>query len=257
MRHQQQDGLPEPGLYVGQVMHHRLAPVRHRFVYRVLYLLVDIDRLADLDCGLRLLSVDRPNLYSFWSADHGARDGGPLRPWIDRHLAANDLEISGGSVFLLCMPRVLGYVFNPLSIYYCYDAGRHLSAIVYEVHNTFGAQHVYVLPAAPAQRSADAVRHGCAKAFYVSPFIEMRARYRFRISPPGTRLSVTIREQGEAGTRLVASLTGERRPLTDWQLAQAAFSHPLVTLKVIAGIHWEAFRLWLKGAPLASRSTSQ
>ena len=257
MRHQGPDGLPEPGLYVGRVMHHRLAPIRHRFVYRVLYLLLDIDRLADLDRRLRLLSVDRPNLYSFWASDHGPRDGGPLRPWVDSHLADNDLDISGGRRFVLCMPRVLGYVFNPLSIYYCYDAGRHLRAIVYEVRNTFGEQHVYVLPAGPAQRSEGSVRHGCAKAFYVSPFIEMRARYRFRIAPPGARLSVSIREQGEAGARLFASLTGERRPLTDWQLARGALSHPLATRKVIAGIYWEAFRLWLKSAPLASRPTSE
>ena len=253
----QSDALPEPALYVGHVVHHRLAPLRHRFAYRVIHLLLDIDRLADLDRRLRLLSLERPNLYSVRCADHGPRDGTPLRPWVERQLADHGMAIGRGRVFLLCMPRVLGYVFNPLSIYYCYDDGSRLMALIYEVRNTFGEQHAYVVGAAPGQRPSGTVRHRFAKAFYVSPFIEPRAHYALRITPPGPRLSVAIWEQGEAGTRLFASLTGDRRPLTDRQLTWAAFSHPLVTLKVIAGIHWEALRLWRKGAPRVPRSTAR
>jgi uncharacterized protein len=238
---------PASGLYLGRVMHHRLRPRRHRFVYRVFSLLLDLDRLGELDRGLRLLAVDRPNLLSFWQRDHGARDGSPLRPWVEAQLRAHGLEEAGARVLLLCFPRLLGYAFNPLSLYYCHDAQGRLAAIVCEVKNRCGEQHAYVLPAGPARQSA-------AKTFYVSPFLAMAARYRFRLEPPGERLSVVIQEEVAQATTLVATLTGERRPLTDAQLLRAVLRLPLMTYKVIVGIHYEALRLWLKGVPLQPRA---
>lgn len=245
--------VPEPGLYVGEVMHQRLRPFRHRFVYRVFSLLVDLDRLGELDRRLRLLSIDRANVLSLRMRDHGARDGSPLRPWVEARLREHGLGEAAGRIHLLCHPRVLGYVFNPLSVYFCYAADGRLGAIVYEVKNTFGGQHAYVLPVDPDRDPSDAVRHACAKSFCVSPFIGMAARYRFRLSPPGQRLSLVIHEE-EGGTPLmVATLTARRRPLTDMELVRAMIRHPFMTHKVIAGIHFEAVRLWLKGAGLYPR----
>jgi len=246
--------LPEPGLYVGEVMHQRLRPLRHRFVYRVFSLLVDLDRLGALDRRLRLLSVDRANLLSLQMRDHGARDGSPLRPWVEAQLCAHGLGAAAARIFLLCYPRVLGYVFNPISVYFCYAASGRLAAIVYEVKNTFGGQHPYVLPVAPGRGARGAIRQTCTKDLYVSPFIAMAARYRFRLSPPGERLALVIQEddagrEAEAGGPLmVATLTARRRPLTDRELLRAMIRQPFMTQKVIAGIHFEAIRLWLKGA---------
>ena len=238
---------PPSGLYLGQVMHHRLRPRRHRFVYRVFSLLLDLDRLAEIDQRLRLLSVNRANLMSLQERDHGARDGSPLRPWIDARLREQGLELPGGRVLLLCFPRLLGYAFNPLSVYYCYTASGRLAAIVHEVKNRRGEQHAYVLPVAGATGAA---RQSVRKSFYVSPFLEMGAGYRFRLAPPGERLSVVIQEEVAQETTLVATLTARRRPLTDAELLRAVLRLPLMTYKVTLGIHLEALRLWLKGVPL-------
>ena len=243
---------PTSGLYPGEVMHHRLEPVRHRFVYRVFSLLLDLDQLAELDRRLRVFSVNRANLVSFLERDHGARDGTPLRPWVEVRLREHGLDPAGGRIFLLCFPRVLGYVFNPLSIYYCYDRSGGLAAVLYEVKNRCGEQHAYVLPVARAAAGAP-VRQSCDKRFYVSPLIAMDARYRFKLGAPGERLSVVIQEEVARRTSLVATLTARRRPLTDRQLVLAILRLPLMTFKVIAAIHYEALRLWLKGAPLQSR----
>jgi uncharacterized protein len=246
--------VPAAGLYLGRVMHHRLRPRRHRFVYRVFSLLIDLDRLAELDRRLRLLSVNRPNLLSFQERDHGARDGSPLRPWVETMLAARGLDLAGGRVLLLCFPRLFGYVFNPLSIYYCYDAQGRLAALVYEVKNRSGEQHAYALPLACQDRPDGPARQSTRKAFYVSPFLEMAARYRFKLDPPGERLAVVIQEEVAQATTLVATLTGARRPLTDAQLLRAVLRMPLMTYKVILGIHYEALWLWLKGLPLQPRA---
>lgn len=243
----------QPCLYAGHVMHHRLRPVDHRFVYRTVYLLLDIDRLEELDRRHRLLSVDRPNLFAFSTRDHGPRNGSPLRPWVVQQLRRHGLGEADGAIRLLCLPRFLGYVFNPLSVYYCYDREGRLRALVHEVKNTFGEQHPYVLPVEEDGAGSAIIRQSCAKDFYVSPFIEMAARYHFRLSPPGERIAVAIREQVDGATALVATLSGKRRPLSDRALAMAALRHPFLTQKVIAGIHWEALRIWLKGAPLQPR----
>lgn len=244
-------------LYVGRVMHHRLQPKRHRFVSRVFTLLVDVDRLAELDQRLRLFSIERFNLFSFRLKDHGPRNGQPLRPWVEGELKRAGIVVHAAEIRLLAMPRFIGYVFNPLSIYYCFDAEGLLFAIVYEVKNTFGEQHAYVLAVSDPSTSSEAVQQRCDKGFYVSPFIEAEATYRFRLNKPGERLAVMIREEIESGLLLIATLSGDRRPLTDLELVRQALRHPFLTQKVIASIHIQALKLWLKGTALQPRNTKE
>ncbi len=244
----------EPGtLYVGRVLHERLQPKRHRFVYRLFTMLLDIDRLPELNRQLKLFSVERANLFTFYNRDHGARDGSPLRPWAEAQLREAGIAETPARLLLLAMPRMFGYVFNPLSIYYAFDRHDHLFAIIYEVKNTFGEQHAYVLPVEPGDWGADAVRQHCAKNFYVSPFIEAKAGYSFRLNRPGERLAVLIHETDAAGPLLTAALTGRQRPMTDGQLLRLVLGHPLLTHKVIGAIHIEALRLWLKRIRLQPR----
>lgn len=225
------------GIYTGIVAHKRLRPKRHKLSYRVFSLLLDLDELPTL--SLRWLGVNRPGLLSFRESDHG--DGGPLRPWIKARLAEAGIA-ADGPVQMLCYPRMLGYVFNPLTVYYCHRADGTLAAIIHEVHNTHGERHAYVLPGGEGT-----VRHSTAKTFFVSPFMPMDCVYHFTITPPGERVSVAIVEGDAEGTMLTATFSGERSELTDKALLRAVFSHPLMTLKVTAAIHWEAVKLLLKG----------
>lgn len=240
-------------LYFGDVMHARLKPMGHRFSYRVMSLLIDLDRLDAADRQSRLFGVNRAALYSFNEADHGERDGSRLRDYAQRCAAERGIDLTGGRVLLLCYPRLLGYTFNPLSAYFCYRADGKLALIIYEVRNTFGDIHAYALPVKPGEISDAGVRQQHDKLFYVSPFIEMAMRYHFRVSPPGDCVKLRILETDSAGPLLAATFSGRRRALTTAALLRSFFSLPLVTLKIVAAIHWEALRLWLKGARLVPR----
>ena len=184
-------------LYVGCVMHARLKPIGHRFSYRVMSLLIDLDRLADADRRSPLFGVNRAALYSFHEADHGKRDGSSLRAYAQRCAAECGIDLTGGRVLLLCYPRLFGYAFNPLSVYFCYRANGELTLLIYEVRNTFGDIHPYVLPVTPGDISDAGVRQQQDKLFYVSPFIEMAMRYHFRVRPPGAR----VQQIGRASCR--------------------------------------------------------
>jgi DUF1365 family protein len=244
-------------LYVGRVMHERSFPTRHRLSYGVWYLLVDLDELDTLDRELRGFAVNRAAPVSFHEADHGPRDGSPLRPWIDARLAEAGVDLQGGSVRLLTFPRVFGYVFNPISVWFCAGPGGDLRAILYEVSNTFGERHGYLVPIGPGDVEGNGrarrVRSVFDKRLYVSPFIDMAATYDVSTRLPDERISIVMRETAAGGRVLVASLAARRRPLTGRSLAGAMFRFPLVTLKVIGGIHWEALKLWRKGAPFRRR----
>jgi uncharacterized protein len=240
-------------LYFGEVMHARLKPVGHRFSYRVMSLLIDLDRLAAADRQSPLFGVNRAALYSFHEKDHGDRDGASLRAYAQRYAAQHDIDLNGGRVWLLCYPRLLGHTFNPLSVYFCYRADGALSLVIYEVRNTFGAIHPYVLPVRPGEVTEAGLRQQQDKLFYVSPFIAMAMRYHFRVSPPGEQVRLRILETDCDGPLLSATFSGQRRALTTSTLLRAFFSLPLVTLKIVAAIHWEALRLWLKGLRLAER----
>ena len=241
-------------LYPGLVMHQRLKPFGHRFTYRVFSLLIDLDRLQEAGRQSPLFSVERANLVSFRQRDHGPRDGSSLREHVDRLLCEAGLAGPPARVLLLCYPRVLGYVFNPLSVYFAYDADGRLVALVYEVRNTFGDLHTYVAPVDTKEVGPEGVRQERAKAFYVSPFIDMAQTYRFRVLPPGEAVRVRILETGSEGPLLSATFAGTRREARTGQLLGLSLKIPFMTLKIIAGIHWEALKLWLKGAPFHSPS---
>lgn len=240
-------------LYFGEVMHARLKPVGHRFSYRVMNLLIDLDRLQEADRQSPLFAVNRAGLYSFNEADHGRRDGSSLRAYAHACAAQHGIDLTGGRVTLLCYPRLLGFTFNPLSVYFCYRSGGELALIIYEVRNTYGDIHAYMLPVKPGDISEAGVRQTQDKQFYVSPFIEMAMRYHFRVSPPGKSVKFRILETDRNGPLLAATFNGRRRALTSSSLMRSFFSLPLVTFKIVAAIHWEALRLWLKGARLVPR----
>jgi uncharacterized protein len=250
------DGTDAAALYFGEVMHARLKPMGYRFNYRVMSLLIDLDRLADADRQSPLFGVNRAALYSFNEADHGERDRSSLRAYAQRCAAQRDVDLTGGRVLLLCYPRLLGYTFNPLSVYFCYRADGELGLLIYEVRNTFGDIHSYALAVTPDEISKAGVRQQQDKLFYVSPFIEMAMRYHFRVSPPADDVKLRILETDHEGPLLAATFHGRRRALTSAALLRSFVSLPLVTFKIIAAIHWEALRLWLKGARLVPRANA-
>ena len=237
-------------LYRGGVMHRRLRPRTHQLNYRVFWLLLDLAEIDGLDRELRLFSRNRFNLLSFHDRDHGDGSGAALRPQIDAFLARAGIDIGEGAVRLLTMPRVLGYVFNPISLYYCHHADGRLAAMVYEVTSTFGVRHAYVIPVPEADQAAGLIRQGAAKALYVSPFMGMEMDYAFRGHAPGPRLDLVIDGIDAEGVLITAAMSADRRPLDDRSLAAAALALPFMTLKVVAAIHWEALKLWIKGVRL-------
>jgi DUF1365 family protein len=234
-------------LYTTRVMHRRLVAPLYRFVYRLFYLLLDIDRIDELDRGLRLFSRNRFNLVSFHDVDHGGAEPGGLRGRVERLLGANGVRLDGGRVRLLCLPRVLGFAFNPLALWYCEHRDGSLRAVIAEVRNTFGEKHCYVLASGGRPLTYEGP-HAKDKCFHVSPFLDLVGQYRFSFAAPAERLRVVIHETREGAPILDASLAGERQPLTDGALLRQVARMPGMTLKVVAGIHWEALKLWLRGA---------
>ena len=234
-------------LYRGRVMHRRLRPKAHMLTYRVFWLLLDLAEIDDLDQRLRLFSRNRFNLLSFHDRDHGEAPGADLRPRIEAWLARAGVDIGGGPIRLLTMPRVLGYVFNPISLFYCHQADGRLAAVVYEVTSTFGVRHSYVIPVPAEDQAEGLIRQCAAKALHVSPFMGMLMDYEFRGHAPGERLDLTIDGLDAEGLLITAAMTAGRRPLNDRALLSAAAAMPLLTLKVMAAIHWEALKLWVKG----------
>jgi uncharacterized protein len=219
----------------------------------VFSLLIDLGRLDETARASAVFSVGRFNLLSFHERDHGPRDGSPLLDHVRRIMAAAGVEPPDGRVLLLCYPRMLGFAFNPLAVYFAYRADGDLAAMVYEVRNTFGQNHTYVCPVEDGEIGPAGVRQERRKLFYVSPFNGMEMRYRFRVLPPGERVALRILETDAEGPLLSAAFHGERRALTTGAILSALARVPLLTLKVVGGIHWEALRLWIKGMRLTPR----
>lgn len=230
-------------------MHARLRPVAHRFSYRVASILIDLDRLPEASALTVLFSVNRANLVAFHEKDHGPRDGSPLRPHIDALLAATGID-PPSRIELLCYPTVLGYAFNPISVYFCHAANGSLAALVYQVHNTFGQSHSYVVPVQAGDVSQAGIRQRQAKRLYVSPFMEMAMTYHFRLRPPSENVALRILETDANGPVLAAAFHGDRRPASDQNLIRAVLQTTGIAWKVVFGIHFEALRLWLKGMKL-------
>ncbi|SDR45600.1 hypothetical protein SAMN05444161_4072 [Rhizobiales bacterium GAS191] len=247
-------GPAEPAcLYDGHVMHKRLRPLIHRFRYRVFSLLIDLDRLEEASRLSPVFSVNRSNLVSFHENDHGRGDGTALA--VQARLLAHEAGVIGEvtRVTLLCYPRILGYVFNPLSVYYLHDRSGALACVLYEVHNTFSQRHIYVAPVRSGELDATGLRQARDKLLYVSPFIDMAMRYEFYLKPPGDTVFLRIRERDRDGPLLVASFAGAKRALSTRRLLASCLAIPALTFKVVAAIHWEALKLWLKGARLVPR----
>jgi DUF1365 family protein len=241
---------PCSSLYVGSVMHRRMQPRMHHFRYRAFWFLIDLDELSELSSRLRWFSHNRPNMFSFYDTDHGDGTAMPLRVQIERQLIEAGVELADGRIQLLCMPRTLGYCFNPLSIFFCYRAEGTLAAIVYQVHNTFAERHSYVIK---VKDQSGLLHQQCRKLFYVSPFLDMDMRYDFRITEPDERIVVGICASAYEGPILSAVLIGTRKPLTDRNLSRVFLQIPAITLKVLAAIHWEALKLWAKRIRLHRR----
>jgi DUF1365 family protein len=231
-------------LYDGQVVHERFQPKAHKLRYRVFSMLLDLDELPRLDASVRLFGYNGWAPLSFHDRDHGPRDGSALRPWAEATMRAAGIEPDGGRIELLCYPRILGYVFNPLSVYFCRRRDETLAAILYEVHNTHGEQHTYALVVTD---QGGVIQQSAEKAFYVSPFLGPTATYDFRIVPPGDDISVVIRQKAEGKLLMVAAFHGTRKPFAAAGLARRLCLFPLMTFKVIAAIHWEALKMWCKG----------
>ena len=232
-----------PALYSGSVVHRRVQPKSHLLNYRVFNLLLDLDRLEDIGP----LHINRPGLLTFYERDHG--DGkGDLELWVRTRLRDAGIAPDDLSLHVLCYPRILGYAFNPITVYFATHADGETAAILYQVNNTMGERHTYVIPVSVGDTPP--FRQSCDKAMYVSPFTPMQSRYSFSIVPPGDDVCISIRQDGDEGHILNASFTGNRQALTPANLWASLATHPLMTLKVIAGIHYEAFHLWRKGVPI-------
>lgn len=235
-------------IYAGEVMHQRLRPFGHRFTYPVFSLLVDIDRLDELGRMSRLLSVNQPGICSFRESDHVEIEGDTLRAHADRLFAQAGLAQPPHRIMLLSYPRIFGYVFNPISVFFAFDEGGEPVALIYAVRNTFGERHNYVVPVLPGQLGPAGLRQSRDKLLHVSPFVGMGARYHFRVLPPGRSVRLRIHETEEGEPLLAATFSGEAKPLTDASLSACLARFPFMTLKVIAAIHWQALKLWMKGA---------
>ena len=237
-------------IYSGFVTHRRFKPKRHFFTYKTFSLLIDLHEIEKLGKKIKFFSYNKFNILSFYDLDHGPRDGSSLINWVKNTLDEAKINIGSGTIKLLCYPRILGYVFNPLSIFYCYDDNLQLKAILYEVKNTFNEQHTYVFPASPC---SNLILHKCDKKFYVSPFMEMKTFYNFRLLKPEKILNVFIKQSDVEGTLLTACQVGKKIEITSKNLFFQFLTHPFMSFKVILAIHFEAFRLWIKGVKHVKR----
>ena len=231
-------------IYNGQVIHKRFKPKVHYFRYNVFSLLIDLSELETIDKEISFFSLNKFNLISFFEKDHGERDGSSLINWVNKNLEKNNIPIQDIKIKILCYPRILGFVFNPLSVFYVYNLQNKLISILYEVKNTFGEQHTYIFK---ITKDENLVQNKCAKKFHVSPFIEMDCNYFFRLLKPGDKISVIIDQYDKEDKILFASQDGIRTDFNSKELIKSYLKHPLMTFKIIIAIHYEAFKLWLKG----------
>lgn len=251
-------------LYSGEVFHRRRRPREHTLRYRVFSMLLDLDQIDELDSDIRWFSRNRLNLVSFHDRDFGTDHDATsrqatvdLRSWVSRLLSEAGVDANPSRILLSCYPRVLGYAFNPLSLYYCRDVSGHTYAVVHEVHNTFGERHAYVLPADQCERSQSFdgktwIQQDASKELFVSPFADMNLHYRFRLNEPDERQIVVIHAEDSEGVLITASYAASRAELTTSALLMCVARMPLMTWKVMAGIHYEALKLWIKRVPLFS-----
>ena len=238
-------------IYIGNVIHKRFKPKKHFFKYNVFSLFLDLDEINELDQQIPFFSYNKFNILSFFDKDHGYRDGSSIKDWLIRVLQKKNISTINIKIKILCYPRIFGYVFNPLSIFFIYDVDSNPIAILYEVKNTFGEQHTYVFKIDIKNKQ---ILNNCKKKFYVSPFMDLESKYFFKVLIPNERLSVIIDQRDKEGKLLFASQDGERVKLSSKNLLKSYLKHPLMTLKIISAIHYEALKLWMKGIKLVKKN---
>ena len=242
--------MPPALLHVGRVGHARHVAPKRRFAYRIWMLSVDLDRIGEVARGSRLFRHNRRGLISLHDADHGPRDGSPLRPWVESQLQAAGLSDYAERIHFMVIPRVLGFAFNPIAFYFCHDTAGRLGAILHQVKNTFGHQHVYL---APVVNDGRVVRQSAAKRLHVSPFFDTDGGYRFAVTAPdfadpATGFTLRIVYGTADEKRLTAAMHLQGRPMRDSTMLRLLAALPFTPVRIIAAIHWQALRLWLGGA---------
>jgi DUF1365 family protein len=253
-------------LYECEVMHARFSPRRHRFAYRIFLFALDLDELPDLPRRTGLFGHNRRHLYALHERDFlpvdeprhpvgpGARDAAPtaavgLKQRVAAYLRNHGLELADGSVLLVTLPRIAGYLFNPVSFYFCRDReGRPLGAIA-EVTNTFREMKPFFVPVDPADAARGVFRLRVPKHFYVSPYSDVDVAFDFHLRLPGEQLAIRIDDYVGEERTLTSTLAGPRRELTTGRLAWFTLKYPLLTLRIISLIHWHALLLWAKRLP--------
>ena len=236
--------IKDSSIYIGNVIHKRFKPKIHFFKYKVFSILLDISEIDILDKSLKIFSYNKFNIVSFYDVDHGPRDGTSIKEWVIKNLNDNRINTENIKIKLLCYPRIFGYVFNPLSVFFIYNKNSELISILYEVKNTFGEQHTYIFK---TKENENYIKHTCKKKLHVSPFIEMDCTYFFKILKPSEKISVIIDQYDEEGKLLYASQDGDRIEFNNKNLVLSYLRHPFMTFKIIVAIHFEAFKLWTKG----------
>ena len=238
-------------IYVGSVIHKRFKPKKHFFKYNVFSLFLDLDEISELDAKISFFSYNKFNILSFFDKDHGYRDGSSVKNWLIPILKKKKISTKKIKIKILCYPRIFGYVFNPLSIFFIYDTDSNPIAVLYEVKNTFGEQHTYVFKIDIKNKQ---ISNNCKKKFYVSPFMDLESKYFFKVLIPSKRLSVIIDQRDKEGKLLFASQDGERVRINSKNLLISYLKHPLMTVKIISAIHYEALKLWIKGVKLVKKN---
>ena len=237
---------PTPSAYIYSCVtsHRRLAPFVRAFSYKLSYIYLNVDRIGETARRSALFSYNRWAVFGFRDDSHGYRDGAPLRAWAQALFEGAGLSLDGGDIWILALPRVLGHEFNPLSLFIGHGPDGAPRGVIYEVNNTFKESHAYVARLDGSTPSA----HRAEKSFHVSPFLDVKGRYEFTMSPPGERISLAVRNVVDGQCVHVATLTGRRRAFNSASLLMAALAAPFTALGVLAAIHWQAFLIWIKGA---------
>ena len=238
-------------IYIGSVIHKRFKPKKHFFKYSVFSLFLDLDEINELDNKISFFSYNKFNILSFFDKDHGYRDGSSIKSWLIQILQKKNISTKNIKIKILCYPRIFGYVFNPLSIFFIYDSDSNPTTILYEVKNTFGEQHTYVFKIDIKNKQ---ILNNCKKRFYVSPFMDLESKYFFKMLIPNERLSVIIEQRDKEGKLLFASQDGKRVKISSKNLLISYLKHPLMTIKIISAIHYEALKLWIKGVKLVKKN---